>query len=94
MSYSSVRGVIFFSSTSSSAKFFWYFSQFWPVAEGYVLVSAQTSTLAIGTAAYHDERRGIDALRVIFESSDYMRPNRKTEFCIPVQSVALIVDWG
>lgn len=32
--YSSVRGVIFFSSTSSSAKFFWYFSQDWPVAEG------------------------------------------------------------
>jgi hypothetical protein len=26
--------VIFFSSTSSSAKFFWYFSQDWPVAEG------------------------------------------------------------
>lgn len=25
--YSSVKGVIFFSSTSSSAKFFWYFSQ-------------------------------------------------------------------
>jgi hypothetical protein len=32
--HSSVRGVIFFSSTSSSAKFFWYFSQLWPVAEG------------------------------------------------------------
>jgi hypothetical protein len=34
-SYSSVRGVIFFSSISSSAKFFWYFSQFEPVAEGW-----------------------------------------------------------
>ena len=33
-SYSSVRGVIFFSSTSSSAKFFWYFSQLLPVALG------------------------------------------------------------
>ena len=32
--YSSVRGVIFFSSTSSSAKFFWYFSQLEPVALG------------------------------------------------------------
>jgi hypothetical protein len=31
---SSVSGVIFFSSTSSSAKFFLYFSQFEPVAEG------------------------------------------------------------
>jgi hypothetical protein len=29
-----VRGVIFFSSTSSSAKFFWYFSQLEPVALG------------------------------------------------------------
>jgi hypothetical protein len=26
--------VIFFSGTSSSAKVFWYFSQFWPVALG------------------------------------------------------------
>jgi hypothetical protein len=34
--YSSVRGVIFFSSISSSAKFFLYFSQFCPVAEGIV----------------------------------------------------------
>lgn len=34
MTYSSVRGVIFFSSTSSSAKFFWYFSQLDPVALG------------------------------------------------------------
>jgi hypothetical protein len=32
--HSSDRGVIFFSSTSSSANFFWYFSQFWPVALG------------------------------------------------------------
>jgi hypothetical protein len=31
---SSVSGVIFFSSTSSSAKFFLYFSQLEPVAEG------------------------------------------------------------
>jgi hypothetical protein len=31
---SSERGVIFFSSISSSAKFFLYFSQFCPVAEG------------------------------------------------------------
>ncbi len=31
---SSVRGVIFFSSISSSAKFFLYFSQLEPVAEG------------------------------------------------------------
>jgi hypothetical protein len=28
VSYSSVKGVIFFSSISSSANFFWYFSQF------------------------------------------------------------------
>ena len=32
--YSSVKGVIFFSGSSSSAKFFWNFSQFWPVALG------------------------------------------------------------
>lgn len=32
--YSSVKGVIFFSSGSSSANFFWYFSQFSPRAEG------------------------------------------------------------
>jgi hypothetical protein len=36
-SHSSVRGVIFFSSISSSAKFFWYFSQLEPVAEGWLL---------------------------------------------------------
>jgi len=35
MTDSSVKGVIFFSSISSSAKFFLYFSQFAPVAEGY-----------------------------------------------------------
>lgn len=34
VTYSSVRGVIFFSGSSSSAKFFWYFSQFCPVALG------------------------------------------------------------
>lgn len=38
--YSSVRGVIFFSSTSSSAKFFWYFSQLEPVAEGMFALQA------------------------------------------------------
>jgi hypothetical protein len=38
--YSSVSGVIFFSSTSSSAKFFWYFSQLEPVAEGMFAVQA------------------------------------------------------
>lgn len=38
LSYSSVSGVIFFSSTSSSAKFFWYFSQLEPVAEGMMTV--------------------------------------------------------
>lgn len=32
--YSSVKGVIFFSGSSSSAKFFWYFSQLEPVALG------------------------------------------------------------
>ena len=31
---SSDKGVIFFSGSSSSAKVFWYFSQFWPVALG------------------------------------------------------------
>jgi hypothetical protein len=31
--------VIFFSSISSSAKVFLYFSQFWPVAEGYAKIS-------------------------------------------------------
>jgi hypothetical protein len=35
-----VRGVIFFSSTSSSAKFFWYFSQLEPVAEGMAALQA------------------------------------------------------
>jgi hypothetical protein len=30
--------VIFFSGSSSSAKFFWYFSQFWPVALGMMQV--------------------------------------------------------
>jgi hypothetical protein len=34
MTDSSDNGVIFFSGTSSSAKVFWYFSQFWPVALG------------------------------------------------------------
>jgi hypothetical protein len=42
VAYSSVRGVIFFSSTSSSAKFFWYFSQDWPVAEGMLAEWAAT----------------------------------------------------
>lgn len=36
--YSSVKGMIFFSGSSSSAKFFLYFSQFWPVALGMVVV--------------------------------------------------------
>ena len=36
VTYSSDSGVIFFSSISSSAKFFWYFSQFCPVALGIV----------------------------------------------------------
>lgn len=36
--YSSVRGVIFFSGSSSSAKFFLYFSQFSPVALGMMTV--------------------------------------------------------
>lgn len=36
ITYSSVRGVIFFSGSSSSAKFFLYFSQFSPVALGMV----------------------------------------------------------
>ena len=35
-----MRGVIFFSSTSSSAKFFWYFSQLEPVAEGMFALQA------------------------------------------------------
>ena len=39
--YSSVRGVIFFSSTSSSAKFFWYFSQLEPVALGMFAVGEE-----------------------------------------------------
>lgn len=34
ITHSSLRGVIFFSGTSSSAKFFWYFSQLEPVALG------------------------------------------------------------
>jgi hypothetical protein len=34
--YSSVSGAIFFSSFSSSAKLFWCFSQFAPVADGMV----------------------------------------------------------
>lgn len=36
--YSSERGVIFFSGSSSSAKFFWYFSQLDPVALGMLQV--------------------------------------------------------
>ena len=36
ITYDSVRGVIFFSGSSSSAKFFLYFSQFSPVALGMV----------------------------------------------------------
>ena len=32
--------MIFFSSTSSSAKFFWYFSQLEPVAEGMLTLQA------------------------------------------------------
>lgn len=38
ITYSSERGVIFFSGSSSSAKFFWYFSQFDPVALGMLQV--------------------------------------------------------
>lgn len=58
-SYSSVRGVIFFSSISSSAKFFWYFSQFEPVAEGW---SGQTVNMVHHsfheyTSTNHDEIR-------------------------------------
>ena len=41
---SSVSGVIFFSSISSSAKFFLYFSQLEPVAEGYARVSMREAT--------------------------------------------------
>ena len=37
MTYSSDKGVIFFSSISSSAKFFWYFSQLEPVALGMLI---------------------------------------------------------
>jgi hypothetical protein len=40
LAYSSVRGVIFFSSTSSSAKVFWYFSQLEPVADGMLTAEA------------------------------------------------------
>ena len=45
-SYSAVRGVIFFSSTSSSAKFLWYFSHDWPVAEGMPGVAGWTCVWA------------------------------------------------
>jgi hypothetical protein len=41
VTYSSDKGVIFFSSTSSSANSFWYFSQFWPVADGWEAGSGQ-----------------------------------------------------
>jgi hypothetical protein len=47
---SSDSGVIFFSSISSSAKFFLYFSQFEPVAEGYAKVSRREAVQA-GTNA-------------------------------------------
>ena len=42
-----MRGVIFFSSTSSSAKFFWYFSQLEPVALGMFAVQVGESTPAM-----------------------------------------------
>jgi hypothetical protein len=43
ISYSSDNGVIFFSSISSSAKFFWYFSQLDPVALGMLIYAATTA---------------------------------------------------
>lgn len=60
-SYSSVRGVIFFSSTSSSAKFFWYFSQLEPVAEGCCWLSVwdrRPLSLYACNETDHDEDRG------------------------------------
>lgn len=42
-----MRGVIFFSSTSSSAKFFWYFSQLEPVAEGMFALQAKAAVVVV-----------------------------------------------
>jgi hypothetical protein len=59
-SHSSVRGVIFFSSISSSAKFFWYFSQLEPVAEGCCWLSVWDRTqlsLYACNETDHDEDR-------------------------------------
>ena len=67
---SSVSGVIFFSSISSSAKFFLYFSQLEPVAEGCAIVRTSELTARAATKprgggvglAYHGDwrRRGME----------------------------------
>lgn len=54
----SVKGVIFFSGSSSSAKFFWYFSQFWPVALGMMQVlTAQGWGARVRTRARYSKKR-------------------------------------
>jgi hypothetical protein len=57
-----VRGVIFFSGSSSSAKFFWYFSQFEPVALGMmqVLTAQGWGARERTRARYSKKRRCID----------------------------------
>jgi hypothetical protein len=60
--YSSVKGVIFFSSISSSAKSFLYFSHDWPVALGFRGVSFGTTN-----------GRGYDVYEPYWRRLDYWR---------------------
>jgi hypothetical protein len=71
--YSSVRGVIFFSSTSSSAKFFWYFSQLWPVAEGMIARRAAAAGVRVGRVVCGMQRRCAGEIPRLAESGEGRR---------------------
>ena len=53
--------MIFFSGSSSSAKFFWYFSQFWPVALGMMQVlTAQGWGARVKTRADAQRKKAVN----------------------------------
>lgn len=77
---SSVRGVIFFSSISSSAKFFLYFSQFCPVAEGCPVSAGRARLERASIVAHHGSGRWKamvpkrrNKIKVVLESKSWVR---------------------